>query len=230
MINKLIVIFFICLLLPVSNINSQPGIKDMDAVYSMDPVLYNGRRYIYHSPASAFGNQFLFNSSFFTGEANIRGFEYDSLLLNYDILNQEVLLKFKRPNKTDDVLILSEAWLQSFSFGNYYFEYFQSEDSKNKIYQVIGKDSIQIFIHWSKKLILGEGLEKGAYEYTKPERDMYIFSDGSLYKFKNNRSFISFFELNKRQYIKEYINSHSLDLRKATDNQLFELITSCNKR
>jgi len=69
-------------------------VNEYDHVYGLDPALYNGRIYTYAAPRNTTGDPFLSGADYCKGHITIEGKIYDGLNLNYDIFNQQILLKY----------------------------------------------------------------------------------------------------------------------------------------
>src|SRR5512133_3208054 len=87
-----------------------------------DPVLYNGKIYTYHLHPETKGNQFLQDQVFSKGWLKIRGNTYETLYINYDVFHQEVILKYMTHEGVSRQIIISDAWLEAFSYDDMYFE------------------------------------------------------------------------------------------------------------
>ncbi len=140
----------ICISLPVFG----QVIDSCGNVSGTDPLLVNGRIYSYYPPAGVDGTPYLHTEMFMRGTLLIRGVEYPDQLLNYDVLNQDVLLKYTMLTGAPQIISVSVAWLKSFSFGGMSFVYRAPSEDSPGIYQVIGEGPLQIDIHWSKSLEL----------------------------------------------------------------------------
>lgn len=201
--------------------------KDEDIFRSADPLLYNGRFYLFYSSPGTEGNQFLSDRRFMSGTVKLRGVLYTGVLINYDIYNQQLILKYTTGTGAVRQIIISEAWLNTFSFNGKNFELFDY-GGQNKIFQVIGEGPYRVFYHWKKKLELNHFLGATNRVFTKPRREMILNRDSLILNYTNNRSFYFLFDADKRGEIKDYMRKQKIMVKKADDKSISGLISFCN--
>ena len=201
--------------------------QDVDSIYGLNPILYNGQLYTYYVPSSVSGNQYLHNKDFHAGIVNIKNTQFDNVLLNYDIYNQEVVLLFELKQRLLVIKLLKDK-INNFLIGNEYFELIQDDQSDYIIYQVIGDGNYKILYRWQKWLKLSTDKESGGYLFTKPIKTTYLKINNEIFKYRNNRTFLSLMEDSKKQQVKKYLKQNKINVRRASDNELSELIKLCN--
>jgi hypothetical protein len=228
MINIFRVVLFFLLLVPVSETTAQQIILAADNVYGSDPLLYNGRLYTAFYGMNAENNQYLASSQFEPGSVTLRGVTFTDLLLNYDIYNQQLLLEYTGNPGLTSVIILSEAWLETFSIKDKKFRIFPVSDEVNRIYQEIGSGQTRILYFWKKYLQFDNTIGKSKRTFSNPIREMSLLTDGKIVKYWNNRSFVNLFSPEKKKGIREYINSRRINVKKASDEIMEQLIIFCN--
>jgi hypothetical protein len=219
---------YILLLVPVSETTAQQIISAADDVYGSDPLLYNGRYYTEFYPLNTIDNQYLTSRQFESGTVTLRGVTYSDLLLNYDIFNQQLLLKYRSNPSFKPVIIVSDAWLETFSVKDKKFRIYPISDEEKRIYQEIGSGQIRILYFWKKYSHLENTIGGPKMTFTNPVREMNLFTDGKIIKYWNNRSFIDLFSPEKKEVIKEYLHGHRINVKKASDKIMEELINFCN--
>jgi len=205
----------------------QSGIKT-DDVYGSDPLLYNGRHYTFFLPSSTGGNQYFSGRQFENGSATIRGVIYNDLKLNYDIYNQQLILQYENNIGAANLIIISDAWLESFSFRDLNFEIISSQDTLKRIFQVLGTGSVRILYSWEKKLMLDNIQGSKNYIFSNATREMNVYIGKKILKFRNNKSFYSLFDPDKRIAIRGYLRKNSISVKTATDQTMTGLIYYCN--
>jgi|WetSurMetagenome_2_1015567.scaffolds.fasta_scaffold00062_39 hypothetical protein len=228
MTNIFRIILFILLLVPASEITAQKKITAADDVYGSDPRLYNGRLYTAFYRMNTENNQYLASSQFEPGTVTLRGVTYRDLLLNYDIYNQQLLLEYNSNPGFTSVIILSDAWLESFSIKDKKFRVFPVSDKENRIYQEIGSGQTRILYFWKKNLQFDNINGNSKWIFSNPVREMSLLTDGKTDKYRNNRSFVNLFSREKKREIREYIHSHRINVKKAGDEIMEQLIIFCN--
>ncbi len=200
--------------------------NEADKIYGLDPLLYNGRVYTYFVPSSTNGNQFLSGREFSRGEVSIRGTQFKDVDLNYDIFNQQLLLSYHDLVGAESILEISKAWLNSFRIGNRNFELIAGTDSVPHIYQVIGDSSIRILYSWRKDLNL-EHAGTLNYIFSAPLKTSFINIEGRIIRYKNNKGYVSIFKSGNQEAIKKYLRQHRISVKKASDLEMYKLISYC---
>jgi hypothetical protein len=199
-----------------------------DKVYGYDPLLYNGRIYAFFPPAGTGGTQYLYDKFDTTGSITLRGITYSNLALNYDIYNQQLILKYKNALGTSDLIQISAAWLEKFEVGGRQFKFETITDTTRRIYQVIGIGASKVLYNYKKELLLDTRLGSIDHYFPDAIREMYVTTDGRMAKFKNNRSFVTAFSQPMQSPIKKYLRKNKIKVKKVKDNVMTELINFCN--
>ncbi|HNR43441.1 MAG TPA: hypothetical protein PKL65_14515, partial [Bacteroidales bacterium] len=207
---------------------SQETSNEMDAVYGMDPLLYNGKQYSYFFPLGTVGHQYLFSEDYIIGEVTIKGICYQRIVLNYDIYNQLFLLKYTNASGTSNIICISTAWLEGFKLGELDFKYLSFTDGP-RFYQVLGDGPDYILIYWWKELILEPTIGKRNFAFTPAIKNRYILLDNKLMPFRNKRTLISLFKPENKQEIKDYIQHNRIRIKKASDKSMIDLINFIGK-
>lgn len=195
---------------------------------SADPVLINGKLYVFHMPYGTEGNQFLSGNNFMEGSLMIKGINYTGLKLNYDVYNQQVILSHEMSIGAINHLIVPDGWLQGFSLDGKNFRLIAAGNGTKKIFQVIGADSVQVLYGWKKTLGLSHVHGATNHVFSKPVRTAFLYMNGMLHQYRNNRSFYSLFESGNREKLKDYMKRNRINVRKADDNLMTSLVAFCN--
>ena len=209
-------------------LQAQPASDYPVETYGLDPLLYNGRIYSYHIPSGTAGTPYYHGASFVDGTVTLRGVKYTDLPLKYDVINQQLILQYQLREGGVQQLILSEAWLENFTIGNTYFEMIPVRDTIRQIAQVIGTGPRRIVNTWTKELKLDSRLGSRSYVFTKAKKRAYLQTGQTCREFLKNKSFIVLFEERHQPEVRKYLQRHHLNLKKANDTALTELIHFCN--
>ena len=203
--------------------------NNIQSIYGLNPYLYNGKLYSFIVPSNVIGNQYFKSTAFQLGSVRIKGIEYNSLLLNYDIFNQKVVIKYSNISGFKNIIEISDAWLEEFKIQDCNFKILQDEKKTSQIYQYFGIDSLAVYIKWKKKLVLENETGLANYVFQEPEKELFLFSNYCLIQFKNNRSFLRLFKPAKQLLIKKYLNGHNINLKKTNDSEIIGLVEFCNR-
>jgi hypothetical protein len=196
----------------------------------LDDRLYNGKFYDYFPPKNVDGHQFLYSSNFMTGKVWLSGREYNNLYLNFDVLNQEILLKFETNDGAKRVISMSLAYLDSVSFNDRIFVVNQVDSTAQKIEQRIKYNNSILYINYYKKLELHSSLGEINYFFSKVFRRVVFIKDGERIELISNKDFYKLFEKDKALEIKHYLKKNRLKLRKMTESELFNLLVFINNK
>ena len=222
------IVISLFLIFNLSCVSAQQLKTRVDDVYGFDPSLYNGRQYTFFPPANTGGNQYFSSVRFEKGSVTIRNVTYNGLALNYDIYNQQLILEYKNNLDAPSLIILSDAWLKSFSYNGSNFEIISSQDTLKRIYQVLGTGPDRILYYWKKKLNLDSYQGTKNYFFSSAIKEMNLYSGNKILRYWNNKIFCSLFETEKKTAIKEYLRKKKINIKKASDQIMTDLISYCN--
>jgi len=221
-------VFFILLSSLVSQVSAQQKGAVADEIYGSDPLLINGKYYTFFPPLNTGGNQFFADPQFEPGSVTIRGVTYTDLLLNYDIYNQQLILKYKNNIGAANLIILSDAWLEKFSIKGIDFEMIPVQDTLKRAFQVLGSGTSRILYYWRKDLKLDSFYGAKNHIFSDAMKEMDISTDNRIMRYWNNKSFYSVFGVANSLAVKEYLRKRNINVKKANDKVMTELIYYCN--
>jgi len=216
------------LLIAAIHLQAQPALSAVDQTYGLDPLLHNGSFYSYFISSDTEGTPYFSGPDFVTGSVVLRGITYQNLALKYDVVNQVLVYQYQNPTGGVQRLVLSDAWMESFNLGKTHFELYAFQDTVKHIYQVIGQASSRILYAWSKQRTLDNRMGSSHFIFTSLKNKMYLLSGGVIREFKNNKGLTLLFDPAKQSMIKKYLVQHRINVRKASDEVMNELITYCN--
>ena len=162
------------------------------------------------------------------GAVRVRGVTYTDLLLNYDAYNQQLVLSFKNNVGSNSLLVLSEAWLESFELGGCNFILMPDADTTKRIYQVLGEGNEKILYYQTRDLLLDNFKNGGMHYFSDLRRSKFVLQNGKIISFKNNRGFIRTFDPSKQDKIKKYMHLNKVNVKKADDHSMTGLINYCS--
>jgi hypothetical protein len=209
-------------------IEAQVFINNYDTVYGFDPILYNGRMYTYAPPANTTGDPYLAGKDYIKGQVAIRSKVYSGLDLNYDIYNQQLLLRYFNADGATRIIEISKSWLEEFSLGQLDFEYNPDKKDQSRICQVIKSDFMKILYYWKKDLQLDNIFGTADYAFSAPIKERYIMINRVYKNYRNNKEFVDAFPATYQKRLSNYLRIKKIKVRKASDNCMHELIQFCN--
>ncbi|MDO9512108.1 MAG: hypothetical protein Q7J34_10140 [Bacteroidales bacterium] len=221
-------IFVFSWLIFSGSLHAQSPFASSEKAYGLDPLLHNGKIYTYILPPGTEGDPFFNPEGFVKGSVLIRGIQYDNLFLKYDTYNQYLIFQYTTFSQGTSQIIISDAWLESFSLGDKYFEIRSINDTVKRFYQVIGEGSNRILYAWRKKMELDSRHGATNYIFSDRIRTAYLQSGSKLVKYKNNRQFIRFFESERQPLLRKYLRKQNVNVKRASDRDIIELLNFCN--
>ena len=201
---------------------------NQDPIYGFDPLLYNGSTYSFFPRPGTGGSQYLVNEFDSNGAITLRGVTFTGLVLNYDIFNQQLVLKYINPTGAKSLMAISAAWLEKFELGGCHFETFAKADTIKSIFQVLGNGRDKILFSFGKELLLDSFKSNSNHYFSETRKGMFILTHGGITGFKNNHGFIAGFSTSKHDSIKKYLRKNNIKVKKASNWQMTELINYCN--
>jgi len=222
------ILFLILIICFEPVLKAQETVINAGYISDYDPLIYNGKQYSFFVPSNTGGDQFFEGPDYVTGSVTIRGVKYNYVRLNYDIYNQQVILQFVNSLGAKNQIILSDAWLESFSLNEKYFELIQTQDSIRKIFQVIGDGQYRILYRWRKDLMMDGFVGARNHTFSPAGKEMSLFSGKGIKIFTNNRSFCALFDTVIKGKILEYIRHNRINVRKASDVTMDGLVNYLN--
>lgn len=199
-----------------------------NAQFGLDGTLINGKKYQAYYSSTA-GHQFYRTGNFTKGSLTIKGIKFENCLINYDIFNQLVILKYNDAFGSENIIELSRAWLDDFVLENTYFKVINLDEVTQKIFQVIGEGEVVCFYYWKKIHKLNSMQSSTNYSFSEPQRTSFVMIKGHIFEYKNNRSFIKRFTPENRDLVKSYLKRNKIKVMKASDAIVEQLINYCNK-
>jgi hypothetical protein len=201
----------------------------LNRVYGLDPLLYNGMLFNSFYPGKVKGDQYFINSNFIKGEVLLRGIKYKNLELNYDLNKQELIFKYLNSSNVFSIIMISKAWLESFTLGSYRFKVYSTPEAPNRFYQVLGNESIELLYYWNKVIAFETDYLENTSLYFETFKEQNLFINKTLYKFDDNKSFVKLFAKEKQETISKYLRHNKIKVQKASDQTMEQLINFCSK-
>lgn len=228
--KSLFCISFVTILLLSTYVAQGQQVSRLDASYGLDPLLYNGRFYRYHVASSTIGTPFIYGNEFNRGWVKLRGVTYNSVMLNYDIFNQQLVYKYANDDGGINQIIVSDAWLEAFHFFGSDFEVHALPDTVKRIYRVLGKGPVRIMYYSMKVLKVDSPLGATNLRFSSTIQTSWLYKDSTLSRFTNNRSFVRLFGEDQRPELKKFMRNDRINVKRSDDSALIKLLEFCNTK
>lgn len=192
--------------------------------FGLDQIWCNGKRYSYTPATGVHGNQYLVSPEFLPGSLTINEQMYEHLIINYDILNQQVLLKYRDGIGAMNILEVPKGWVSGFQMGDKQFTIYP-QGSELTVYQTIGTGTTKILYQWSKTIKLSTSMiGTPDFSFTQPVRKAYLSHQGKRSSYSSKKGFLNTFDPETRDRIRLYLKEHRINFKKATDTDLMLLL------
>jgi hypothetical protein len=212
--TQVFIFLFVSALYGVQGALSQSVSGQSDSLFGPDPLLYNGMIYDYHPPYGTIGTQFLFDKPDTVALVVIRGKTYSRLALNYDVLNQSVVMIYTRPDGGVVPISLSKAWLDQFQvYGRLFHLKTADGEQDKKIYEVTGSGDFKVYKSWSRDLVLKSAAGTTSWAFTTEKAQYYLASPMGLCGFHNQRTFLKCFTVQIQNELKIFMKKEKLRVK-----------------
>ncbi len=231
-----IAIIFLLLILIKPDAVGQPSTGNLDShslfhyydrMFRADSRLISGNFYQDLSPKSTEGHPYNGDGEWAGGSVVIRGVEFDSLQLRYDIYTNELVINTLNFNNTPLQVALNKLHITSFTLGNRKFIHFPSDDPRksDRFCEVLSEGPATLVLMQTKSLIIPAN-GNSVFSYDTYSR-MYLFLKGKLNVYNGKRTLVSAFPEYK-VLLQNYIRTEKLKFRSGKFDSHARLVNYCN--
>lgn len=217
---------FILFVFFAGEVFAQDKVVLSDQKYGFDPVLFNGKKYSFFPASIIKGHQYLEQPDFTPGELILKGKVYRNVLLNFDIYNQLLLMKYYDDLNAACIIEISNAWLDGFTISGRRFVAI-TNSNKTSLYEVIGNDWLHVLYSWSKQIKIEPATSNQA--FTKAFRSSFIQINGKMIIYRSKKQFLSSFDQDTRALIQRFLHSRHIRFNQINNQQMEELINEIVK-
>jgi hypothetical protein len=160
-----------------------------------------------------------------------KGKTFKKVDLKYDLDMDRIILQEKLNDGKIVKIVLNNELVDSFAFMDKKFvntRWILNEVSIDGFVELIYSKEIKFFIKYEKEYV-SQFTDSNPYgKYSKMLLDRYLYKDGILTRVSTRKAFLNYFEVHKKE-IKKYLRAHQINYRKASSQQLFDLMNYCNE-
>lgn len=192
-----------------------------------DNLLVNGRPYLPENPRAE-GHAYFQTEEWQPGMVYINGNSYPANNLKYNLFNYQLIIKYVRPNGTNQKVVLSELLIDSFLIEERLFvnrELILS-DKENGYLEKIFEEELS-FYRLQKKVFNSPTNSMPNGQFSNLKDVFYLLGEDKEYKITQKNEFLDCFPEHKSQ-IKKYMKNNSLKWKKMSANQFANLLKFCN--
>lgn len=201
-------------------------LAECERKFGSDADLVNGEKYFY--PYSQTDGDPYLGTAGQAADIHIRGKEFLSQDIKYDILNQYLILSYPDLYGATTSIILRNEWVESFSIGSRTFTRIEGPEGNKEFFQEIYRGKVSCYYKWSKEYQLNLSSGVQSYFFTDPKKESFIVVDKKFQQFRNNRSFIKVFSGDQQKAVKNHLRQTRLRVKGSSDHQMFNLVEFCS--
>jgi hypothetical protein len=192
--------------------------------YGFDQELHRGYLY-YNAYFQCMGNPYFPSEAFQRGSLRRSGIVHDGLSLRYDCHAQQVTMAYTGSGGGYMQLILEGSRVDSFSLGALQFQKMAPDGLDTAFYQVIRRDSLACFVHWScSKLPLNDYSKRYLYRFSTPSASCFIRYREELFPVSGKKDFLSLFPSGMHARIRQYLREQRFSFKKPGHEEIESLI------
>lgn len=194
--------------------------EQFNNIYGLDNKLYNG--FVYSDNFGSFvkGNPFI-NDEFGYGSLVLDSNRYQNILLNYDIYNQVLVLKFHSSIGAELMIEIPFFKVSEFTINEDVFRIIPQSDGTYKVYQIIGNESFKLWVTHKKNLNIENVSQQYKYQFSRDFiQVLYKKQYGEFIELKSNKDLISLQESDKQTLIKKWLRKNKIKIHKSNPDQL----------
>jgi len=199
--------------------------EHFDHLNGPDYTLLNGRQYKLLNSGES--HPFFNTDRYRPGSLLLNGEAYDSVTINYDIVDQLLILQYPGNSGQDLKVILNREMIDHFQIDGLTFRLMSFPETGSSFFQVLGSGDISCYLLWEKTLYRSTVSGNTRYKYSKQSRKIYLQREGRLNVVRSRASFISLYEETYRKEIKAFLRREKIRFRNASDEKLGELMNFC---
>jgi len=212
------------------NYVSEEGFYELKEIFDYlngpDYNLLNGRQF--YLPYAGTSHPYFNTDRYRPGSLLLNGEAYDSVTINYDIYDQQVILQvpdwISGPN---DKIVLNREMIGCFQIDGRTFRLMSFPETGTSFFQVLSSGEISCYLLWKKKLYRSSSSGNARLKYLKQSRRIYLQKEDQLLHVKNMSSFTGIFDEAYQKEIKGYLRREKIRFRSATDEELGDLMDFC---
>ncbi len=210
----------------VSSFDSREAFKKFDRLYQVDSRLISGNFYQDPSPKSTTGNPYYGDFDWKRGSVTIDSMMFDTLLLRYDICNNELIINTLNFSGSPFQISLNKDRINTFTLDGRKFIHFPSPDPKknSRFCEVLAEGTVTLLLLETKSLkVPVNGNTSYFYE---PFSRMYLLASNELIAYQGKSALYRQFPQFKAA-LQGYVRSQKLRFNKNKQSHA-QLVNYCN--
>jgi len=197
-----------------------------EQIYCTDDLLVNGQIYV-ASRSRAKGSPFFGEKRFEKGSVNIKGREFNGVLLKYDLEAQRLILRATVENEKYVTIVLNSRLIDAFRIGGQQFVNAEHYLNDAGFYAQVYEGRFTFLIKFKKSFRAVYDTQTPNGSYTGLKSDYFIFNDGNLENLTNKKALLNYFSPVKNE-VKSFMRKNKISYKKASMAELNQLMKYCD--
>ena len=207
--------------------------EKVQKIYGVDDRLING--YPYQAPGSVIASHpYFLTEDWLSGTVFMSGEAYHNKQIKYDLEKDAIVLKATLQDRISKIIHLNSFLIDSVRINNHLFihsrKYFPADSVETfyeEVYKTTGK-SVGLLIHYSKTYLSQYTNVAPRGRFSDMEADRWFIRQGNATKVNRRRAFLKQFDQKDRQEIRRFMRNQDISYRRATAQQLQQLMKFCS--
>jgi hypothetical protein len=200
--------------------------EHFDHLNGPDYNLLNGRQY--NLPYTGTSHPYFNSDRYRFGSIVLNGESYDSVLINYDIYDQQLILQVPGNISGQNMkVVLNRELIDHFQIDGRLFRLMAFPETGTSFFQVVGSGDISCLLLWEKKLYRSPSSGITGNKFLKQSRAIYLQKEDQLFPVNSRSSFTAIFDEAYREEIQGFLHREKIRFRSASDKKLAELMNFC---
>ena len=202
----------------------------IERYYGTNDLLVNGRTYLpVHTKAS--GHPYFETADFVKGTLFVKAHAFKNVDLKFNVEKKQLILRHQLTNGIPVQVIVTPALVDSFQIESHLFVNYRHVSELNEGTGFLKKIYAGNNGFYRKDIKLFQPVFSRIHpngKYTDPEISYVLVKGGELYDIHNRKDFLNCFPGQDRT-IKQFMKQQSVRFKKATDDQLYNLLKFCDE-
>lgn len=199
------------------------------SVYGLNPLLHNGKVYNYFPGANVKGHPYFSQKEYVVSSVKIRNQLFENVLLNYDILNQSIILKYTDAQGSNRLIALSDAWLSEFKIGEDQFYVLKNNNKETITVQTLCDGNAKLHIQWHKRLVADISFISEHYMFEAKRHTIFFESDRSFHEVKSIKDILKNLSPEKQISAKQFARQNKIKLGSTKTEDLVKAVNFLNQ-
>ena len=200
-----------------------------EQIYSTDDLLVNGQIYIPTRPRAK-GSPYYGGKQFVEGSVQIRGRQFNGVLLRYNLEDQRIILRAAVESGKYVTILLNSNLIDHFTINGQHFinvdSYFKDTEISG-FYTLVYEGSFTFLIKYEKtfRAVYDNQTPNGS--YTEMKSDYFIFDENKLVMVTKKKALLYYFSPKKKE-IKNFMRQQKINYKNAGITSLNQLMKYCD--